>query len=514
MARVNLAAEFRWRGPLDSLQMRNSRRGYVILTTLVAVVLAPATAAAQGPGSIDTAEARHAIGLAEAALSGGARLASAGDTNLTMLLREVAIAAPSLSGSLARRAGELLQRPTDKRDPDYFGDEAGPSPACDPQFCVHWTAKGRKAPSLKDGDGDKIPDYIEEILGATAQTFLVENTNLGWEVAPSDGKLGGDSAVDIYITALPDGLYGFAQTDPKQKGPKQHSFLVLDDDYKGFKGAATPLELMQATLAHEYNHVLQFGYDLFQDVWMFEATATWIEELVFSEVDDWTNFVPAFSELPFLALISPDKMYGTSIFNHWLSARYTPAVIEQAWAVSRTIKKKPRSIGAFDASIAAAGGPGLAEEFAAFAPASAEWTAAGSIFPDPEKLKEMRRDKLSSGKAFKTFLDPLAYQPLSVKGSDATGTIEVGATVDNGIAASIAIVARVGPESGGTLTIATIPLPKGGKGSAQFAVPAGTTRLTVLAINQDDRFGRTAKSFGRTAKTFGGGKFTVTLKPA
>jgi len=489
--------------------MSKPRFRSLALTLLVTVAVLPASAAAQGPASVDAAEARQAIGLAEAALSTRTETFASSQANLardlTMLLRDVAIAAPSLSGDLAERADELLRRPTDKRDRDYFGKEAGPSPVCDSQFCVHWTAKGRNAPSLKDSSGDNVPDYVEQVLAAAVQSFLVENTNLGWEPAPSDGKLGGGGEVDIYITSLEQGLFGFAATDPKQKGPTRHSYLVLDDDYKGFKASAPPIELMQATLAHEYNHVLQFGYDTFQDIWMFEASATWMEESVFPEIDDWINFVDSFAALPVAPLISPDKMYGTSIFYHWLSARYGPGVIENAWDVSRSIKKKPRSIGAFDTAIAAAGGSSLAEEFAAFAPASTEWTAAGSVFPNADKLPDVDRAKLRSGKAFKTFLDPLAYQPLTVRSSDVKEVVEVGAKVRAGVAASVAIVARVGPEDGGTLTTETIPLPKGGKASTQFAVPAGTTRLTVVAINQDDRFGRTRNSYG-------GGPFTVTLK--
>ncbi len=38
-----------------------------------------------------------------------------------------------------------------------------------------------------------------------------------------------------------------------------------------------PIESMQVTAAHEYNHILQFNYDLFEQVWMYESTATWVE---------------------------------------------------------------------------------------------------------------------------------------------------------------------------------------------------------------------------------------------
>ena len=46
------------------------------------------------------------------------------------------------------------------------------------------------------------------------------------------------------------------------------------------------------TFAHEFNHLLQQNYDSFQDVWMFEATATWTEEHVYPEINDYLGYVP------------------------------------------------------------------------------------------------------------------------------------------------------------------------------------------------------------------------------
>ena len=60
---------------------------------------------------------------------------------------------------------------------------------------------------------------------------------------------------------------------------------MLDNDYdpSQFPGYTDPLAPMQVTAAHEYNHVLQYDYDAFQDTWMFESTATWAEEKVFDD---------------------------------------------------------------------------------------------------------------------------------------------------------------------------------------------------------------------------------------
>ena len=67
----------------------------------------------------------------------------------------------------------------------------------------------------------------------------------------------------------------------------------MDDDYAPRVPAlrATALSRSQVTAAHEYNHVLQFAYDLRQDTWMFESTATWAEEKVFDGVDDYVTYM-------------------------------------------------------------------------------------------------------------------------------------------------------------------------------------------------------------------------------
>ncbi len=45
------------------------------------------------------------------------------------------------------------------------------------------------------------------------------------------------------------------------------------------------------TFAHEYNHILQMGYDAYQDAWFAESTATWMENQVYDGIDDYLRYV-------------------------------------------------------------------------------------------------------------------------------------------------------------------------------------------------------------------------------
>jgi hypothetical protein len=108
---------------------------------------------------------------------------------------------------------------------------------------------------------------------------------------PDHGK-GGDNRTDIYIDQLEPGLYGYCTIDKQPRPPKfaVPAFCVLDADYAGFP-AHTPLENLEVTAAHEYYHATQFAYDVADDGWFLESTATWAEDELFDNVNDNVQYL-------------------------------------------------------------------------------------------------------------------------------------------------------------------------------------------------------------------------------
>ena len=113
----------------------------------------------------------------------------------------------------------------------------------------------------------------------------------------------------------------------------------MDDDYAAseFPATATTREPMQVTAAHEYNHVLQYAYDILQDKWMFESTATWMEEKVFTRRRrlppvhrPWAQRRAGRSRSRL-----GDKIYGSAVLNRWLDDHYGEEIVRRAWSVSR-----------------------------------------------------------------------------------------------------------------------------------------------------------------------------------
>ena len=170
---------------------------------------------------------------------------------------------------------------------------------------------------------------------------------------------------------------------------------MIDNDYAAgeFPGYPDRLDPARATVAHEFNHLLQDRYDTFQDLWMFESTATWMEEKVFPAVDDYLMFLPSFAVTPGIPITEGlgQRIYGVAVWNHWLESGYGPDVIRRAWEVSDRTKPRDFAIEAYARAIFDLGGHGFSREFTRFAAATAEWRTGHGGFPDASRYPDMRR---------------------------------------------------------------------------------------------------------------------------
>ena len=457
-----------------------NRKTALSAALVVAALIAPAAANASAPaGAAANADGAAALRAAETALATGGGAAR----DATAALRELAVALPTLRGPQRRQAVRILRRPTDKNDRDYFGKEAPASPICDQHFCIHWTEQEKRNAPVSQ-------QFLADVQDALSSSYDVENGTLGWQAAKSDGSLGsrhgvgGDGQVDVYITDLGKRLYGYAAPDRGQKGPRRYAYLVLDNDYRGFP--SSPIKSLRVTVAHEYNHILQFGYDSYEDIWLFEDTATWMEEQVYPEINDYLNYLPAFakgSEAPMTG--RSIKIYAEAVFNHWLAGRYGPQTIRDVWAASQAgVKPKHLATAAYTVGSTGNGGAPFATEFGEFAAATAEWRA-GSAFPDAAAYPNVRRRGTLKGKPQRVVLNNTSFRLVNVKPVDGPVTLKV--RVSGRTASTIALIGRTGPAVGGTVTTAIEQLPRGGSGTVTLDDAAQYARVTAAVINADGR---------------------------
>jgi hypothetical protein len=259
----------------------------------------------------------------------------------TLALRDLALLKDELTGAARVEAERYLARPTEPGDRDAYTVAEAP-PACSGPVCVHYVASSGDAPNLTDGNGNGRPDYVDTVL---ATTIRVHNTLVaaGYRAPKPDRGLGGSNQTDIYIADIADdGRYGYCTTDqnvPRQGPYDAWAYCVLDDDYNEFR-THTPLENLQVTVAHEYFHAVQFGYDAAEDSWFLEATAAWMEDEMYDDVDDNVQYLVQsplrYPRVP-LDTFAAGFHYGTWIFFRYLSERYPasqaglPTVVRDMW---------------------------------------------------------------------------------------------------------------------------------------------------------------------------------------
>jgi hypothetical protein len=376
----------------------------------------------------------------------------------------------------------------------YTVPEAAASPHCGEHFCVHWVDQGPDAPRLKDTNGDGVPDYVERVLAVAEHVHEVENEQLGWREPLSDGTLGGgEGETDVYLAEIGPQLFGYAAPDRGQaaeEGPTPrhlHGYLVLDNDYEPFEFPNTTQGRdLKVTFAHEYNHILQFGYEAYEDPWFAESTAVWMEDQVYNGIDDYLRYVRDWVKLAETPLTANSlKMYGSAVWNEWLAHHYGPALIRQAWAYAGQARPEGFAVAAYESAIRAAGGAGFGQSFTRFAADVAEWRT-GIGFRESDLYPDMpRQGSLEPGTPPVTHdLDHTTFALLGVPAT-AGREVEVQVTAPEGVASGLALVGRLGTERGGSTVKAVAYSRVGGTLTARISDPARYQRITAVVVNAD-----------------------------
>src|SRR3954447_24660768 len=401
-------------------------RRHLIIPLALLLALALPTAAGAKVRWIDTPSAggsapltgKRALRKAEAVVDGhGVRRG----LELSPLLKQVAVAAPGMSARNQARARKLLARPTrgtggSPDEPPYQSGTVELS-TCTAHFCIHWVTTSEDAPPLTDANANGRPDTVDETATIFEHVYQVENVQLGWRTPKSDGMRGCLSTqpasecankTDVYLKQIGDeDLYGFAAPDPGQDSHRQFAYLVVDNDYAdpAFSSYSNKFEPLQVTAAHEYNHVLQYAYDVAVETWMFEASATWMEDVVYTDVNDYRQYLPGWAQLTLLPLTNEQgatdqylsKTYGNIVWNRWLQAHFGPAAIRDAWAHEDDAQpKRSFSPGAYDKSLASKGSS-FYKSFTRFAADTAEWRASNTPFAEGQSFPDVERVLGSNG---------------------------------------------------------------------------------------------------------------------
>jgi hypothetical protein len=227
------------------------------------------------------------------------QVAPARDLDATFVLRDLVARYAELSPAEQRIARAILSRPDDTDNPNEAGGHYDQGVVnsddyvyrCTSSFCVNW---------VKTSSDSATPAFVDDVFASMETVWATEIGRLGYRRPKDDSTstatnpLNANGLIDIYVKDLPNGLYGYCTTDdPTAFGPGApnydvSAYCVIDNDYSPseFPGAANGLAALQVTVAHEFFHAVQFAYNFFQDRWLLESTAVWMEDEVFDDVND------------------------------------------------------------------------------------------------------------------------------------------------------------------------------------------------------------------------------------
>ncbi len=293
-------------------------------------------------------------------------------------------------------------------------------------FAFHYDTTGKNKVPLADHNRNGIPDFVDSALYFADYAYKVFVDSIGFIPPPLDS--GGETLqYDFYLLEIGNGYYTnvyYGYTDiakqvagpPISPFPKFTSFAVIDNDFSdqdstffddGSKRPTfreTGLMGLKITIAHEFHHMIQFGYGDPSYPSFNEMTSTFMEYRVYPETRDYLQFVKSlfsnFSKYIFGDPIS-SVGYRYAIFMQYIYRMYGDAPCLKMW---EKIGNGIEPIPAFESALHFVGSS-LPSAFANFLPwiyYSGNKSIAGRFFPHANEFPPIKY-------AFESVFQPPAF---------------------------------------------------------------------------------------------------------
>src|SRR3990172_5829518 len=204
-------------------------------------------------------------------------------------------------------------------------------------FRVHYTTTGDDAVPDVDSNWNSIPDYVEEMANILDNVWDKEINELGYNAPLSDGAEGGDCLLDVYLADL--SFYGLTIIDDGALASAVYMIFENDFDWASQNSDPDGVQAgaMKVTAAHEFFHTIQFQItdDILNYGWWMEASATWMEERIYPEVNDYVNYIDYWFEHPELSLDTYQPVglfqYGTAVWVNHLTEKNGSKFVYDVW---------------------------------------------------------------------------------------------------------------------------------------------------------------------------------------
>lgn len=212
-------------------------------------------------------------------------------------------------------------------------------------FRIHYDTTGIHAvldPWVDENPADGHPDFVNRCGDYFEQSWTLFDT-LGYSLPPIDGEGGG--GVDLYDVYMHNYMGRFGVCFPESPSsqypgrPNDYtSYIYVNPrfDDSGYPDRTIPLRI---TAVHQFFHAVQYAYNLWAGEWFMENCATWIEDVLFDNVNHNYNFLPYFFDNPQYSHNMVDGMreLGMFVWPQYIYQNYGIDAIREIW--ERTIRQ-------------------------------------------------------------------------------------------------------------------------------------------------------------------------------
>jgi len=198
------------------------------------------------------------------------------------------------------------------------------------RFRLSYLREGDNAVPLDDLDpADGVPDFVARIAAYLETAWTVEVGEVGLRAPPID------QPVDVSFRRMH--FYGYAVPVDPTKGSTR---LVLNNTFSRFPPNDDPdgnvAGAARVTAAHEFRHAGQYAGSRWSEGGWTEMDATWAEELVCDQVNDYHHYLWGDSPVwrPHVPLDGGQTgtgSYDDAVFQIWLARRWGEGVIRDYW---------------------------------------------------------------------------------------------------------------------------------------------------------------------------------------
>jgi hypothetical protein len=270
-------------------------------------------------------------------------------------------------------------------------------------FKIFYNTEGIYTIPDYDRDQNGIPDYLEFVAMSFDRAWFVEIDSLGFK-PPPDSSGNFREVYPVHCRLI--GEYGVTWLDyeiPARPNLNYVTYIEINTNFNfvNYPNVTDPIVrdsmAIAVTAAHEFNHAIQTGYRLwpddefFHDIWFIESSATFMEEVVAPEVNDYLQYLDDYFRKAHQPLDQSGGSlddYGKVVLEILLGEQYPTEYIRKTWEQI----ENQRALPALETVVSEMQG-NLSAEFGklcAWLYFTNERAVAGQYFPDAALFPEAR----------------------------------------------------------------------------------------------------------------------------